>query len=399
MRKPTVLIIFLTVFIDLIGFGIVIPILPLYGEEYGASGMMIGLIMASFSVMQFFFSPIWGRLSDRIGRRPVLLISLAGGAVAYGIFTLASTVAGKPGLWLLLASRAFAGVCGGNISVAQAYIADITPPENRSARMGLIGMAFGLGFILGPPIGALSAQFGPAVPGWVATSLCTANFLLACFNLPESWKPTSEHVAPRPRLKQWLHTLGQPKIGLLIGLFFLATFCFACYETTLALLAKKTFAYDKKHVGYLFAYGGIISAIVQGGLIKPLVARLGEPRLITASFILTGISLVILPFVTSLHGLLLALALLAIGTSLNRPPTFGMISMLTPAVEQGSTMGVAQSAGSLSRIFGPIFAGFLFDFHPSLPYVICGIISGIAGILAWAFLCRPKAVQPVVSLP
>lgn len=389
MRKPSLLVIFLTVFIDLIGFGIVMPLLPLYSQRFGASGLTIGLIIASFSVMQFLFSPIWGRWSDRIGRRPVLLLSLGAGTVSYVIFALASSMQGTAGLWLLLASRTFAGICGGNITVAQAYIADITPPEQRSARMGLIGVAFGLGFIFGPVIGALSARWGLAAPGWVAAALCGVNFLLACAVLPESWKPTSEPMAARPRFNQWRHTLQQPRIGLLIGLFFLATFCFACYETTLALLASNLFHYDQEHVGYLFAYGGVISTFVQGGLIQRLVQKFGESRLIMISFVLLGLSLATLPYLGLLWTFLLGLAVMSLGSSINRPPIFGMISVLTPAHEQGANLGVAQSAGSLARIAGPIFAAALFDAYPALPYLACGGIAIVAAGLAWRYLCQP----------
>src|SRR5205809_1202948 len=218
MKKPSVFIIFLTVFIDLIGFGIVLPLLPIYSKTFGASGWQIGVLMASYSVMQFLFSPVWGRLSDRIGRRPVLLVSTAGAAVSYALFALGSGLGGHLALGALLLSRMFAGICGANITVAQAYIADITPPEERSKRMGLIGMAFGLGFICGPPLGSLGIHlFGFRGPGWLAAGLCAINFLLALSILPESWKPSSEQVPSRPHLDQWLHTLRHPKIGLLIG--------------------------------------------------------------------------------------------------------------------------------------------------------------------------------------
>ncbi|MFN3409341.1 MAG: MFS transporter, partial [Limisphaerales bacterium] len=169
MKKPSLLVIFLTVFLDLVGFGIVLPQLPLFAETYQAGGLALGLLMASFSAMQFLFAPWWGRLSDRIGRRPVLLISIAGSAVAYVWFALATRLEGQTALAMIIASRVFAGFCGANITVAQAYIADITPPEQRSKRMGLIGMAFGLGFVFGPWIGGKSAVWlGPGGPGWVA---------------------------------------------------------------------------------------------------------------------------------------------------------------------------------------------------------------------------------------
>src|SRR5947208_5896023 len=254
MKRPSVFIIFLTVFIDLIGFGIVLPLLPIYSKTFGANGWQIGVLMASYSVMQFLFSPVWGRLSDRIGRRPVLLVSTAGAAVSYSVFALGSGLNGQLALAVLLLSRMFAGICGANITVAQAYIADITPVEERSKRMGLIGMAFGLGFIFGPALSSLSLSgftvpfldirfsgFGLQGPGWVAAGLCAVNFLFALSKLPESWRPSSEHVKPRPRFAQWLHTLGQPELGLLNGLFFLTTFCFTCFDTTSGLLVSENF--------------------------------------------------------------------------------------------------------------------------------------------------------------
>src|SRR5438876_5522544 len=418
MKKPSVFIIFLTVFIDLIGFGIVLPLLPIYSKTFGASGWQIGVLMASYSVMQFLFSPVWGRLSDRIGRRPVLLVSTAGAAVSYSVFALGSGLTGQVALVVLLISRMFAGICGANITVAQAYIADITPAEDRSRRMGLIGMAFGLGFIFGPALSSISLSgfaipllhirfdgFGLQGPGWVAACLCAANFLFAFARLPESWRPNSEQVKPRPRFRQWIHTLNQPMVGLLIGLFCLATFCFTCFETTLGLLVSENFHLDLestrdiKCVGYLFAYCGIIGAVIQGGAIGRAVKKMGEPKLIALSLVFTAISLALLPFIKGTAPLswkilfhpegvrwlfmLFALALLAIGSSLTRPPLFGLLSNLTPAHEQGATIGVAQGAGSLARILGPIFATTTLHYLPPLPYLTCtGVLLGTAVVFA-----------------
>lgn len=430
MRKPSLLVIFLTVFIDLVGFGIVLPLLPIYSDTFGASGLMVGVIMASFSAMQFLFAPIWGRLSDRIGRRPVLLVSTAGAAISYAVFGYGSTLAGTTALTVLLLSRVVAGICGANITVAQAYIADITPPEQRSKRMGLIGMAFGLGFVFGPAIGALSIKlFGLTGPGWVASALCAANLLLAMAVLPESREPGSAPASQRPRLSQWAHVLRQPNIGLLVFVFFLATFCFACFETTLGLLVARNFQLvdpslkltsldllDRKRFGeaataatILFSYCGIVGAFVQGGPLSRLVKRLGEPKLIAVSLFLVSLSLAPLPFI---HGssklswstlfdgtglpwwqLFGALALLAIGSGLTRPPLFGMLSVLTPAHEQGETIGVAQSAGSLARILGPIFAGSLFHFHPTWPYLACAGLALVTGLLAWMKLVK---IEPML---
>jgi MFS family permease len=402
MRKPSVLIIFLTVFIDLIGFGIVIPLLPLYAKFFQANRFEIGALMATFSAMQFIFAPRLGRLSDRIGRRPVLLISTAGAVVAYALFAYGSGLSGHAALLILFVSRAFAGICGGNIGVAQAYIADITPPADRSRKMGLIGMAFGLGFIFGPPLGALArAKFGPSGPGWVAASLCAANFLLTLSILPESWKPGADHVAPRPHLDQWLHTVRRPKVGLLIGVFFLATFCFTCFETTLGLLICSRFNIDSeskqgiKMVGYLFMYAGIVGALVQGGATGRLVKAMGEPKLVAVSLLLVAISLAALPFASNWTGILVFLGLLSIGSSMTRPPVFGMISHLTNAQEQGTTIGVAQSAGALARIFGPLFASILFFTIPYLPYVICAGLALLTGLFAWQRLTRHS--EPVLD--
>ena len=399
MRKPSVLVIFLTVFIDLIGFGIIVPFIQSFGVHFGASVIAIGFIFASFSAMQFIFSPIWGRLSDRYGRRPILLMSTAGAAISYVIFARSTGLENHhAALWLMVVSRVFAGICGGNITVAQAYIADITPPEHRSKRMGLIGMAFGLGFVFGPIIGAASLHyFGDTGPGWVAAAMCATNFLLALFILPESHRPDSAQAPPRPHLDQWVHTLTTPKVGLLVIVFFFTTFCFSCFETTLALLLNDNFhlgfernATSATTVGYLFFYCGVIGAIVQGGAIGRLVKKMGEPKLIALSLVLTAASFVMIPYLKGTSALswkvlfqhdglpwvwlLLVLALLSVGTNLTRPPLFGMLSNLTPAHEQGATIGVAQGAGSLARILGPVFATALLAYSPPLPYLICAAV-------------------------
>jgi multidrug resistance protein len=399
MRKPSVLVIFLTVFIDLVGFGIIVPLIPSYSEHLGARTYVIGLIFASYSAMQFIFSPIWGRLSDRYGRRPILLISTAGAAASYVLFARATGLENHTAaLWLMVVSRSFAGICGGNITVAQAYIADITPPAERSKKMGLIGMAFGLGFILGPFIGGVSLRhLGDTGPGWVAAAMCAANFLLAWFILTESHQPDSAQAPPRPHLDQWAHTLSQPKVGMLVIVFFLSTFCFSCFESTLPLLVGANFHLDFKRdatsastIAYLFVYCGLVGALVQGGAIGRLVKKMGEPRLIALSLILTAASFLWIPFLQGASNLswkvllqhdglpwvwlLLALALLSVGTSLTRPPLFGMLSNLTPAHEQGATIGVAQGAGSLARILGPVFATALLAYSPPLPYLICAAV-------------------------
>jgi MFS transporter, DHA1 family, tetracycline resistance protein len=400
-RKPSLLVIFLSVFIDLIGFGIVLPLLPGYAEDnfrpdFSAKGLVIGGIIASFSAMQFFFAPVWGRLSDRIGRRPVMLISNLGAAGSYALFAIACSLTGTTGLIWILISRIFAGICGANLAVASAYIADISPPEKRSARMGLIGMAFGLGFIFGPALGAFAIEIfhSKSAPGWVAAGFCAGNFILGWFILGESRKPNSEHVVARPKVNQWAHTLTRPKLGMLISVFFLATFCFTCFEATFPLLAKHQFSFGGENlnhrIGYLFTYAGVIAALVQG-VIGRLVKTFGEPKLIFASLLVFALGLAGLPFANGLPEILAVLALLAIGSGLNRPPVFGMISLKSSPHEQGANLGVAQSFGSLARILGPVFASTLFFVDVRLPYLICGGVALLTALFAWKSLCRDDA--------
>lgn len=393
-KKPSVGIIFLTVFIDLIGFGIILPLMPIFSMNFFECGWFVGVLVASYSLMQFLFAPFWGRLSDRIGRRPVLLASTACAAFSYLLFAYGCYVQGMTGAWIILASRTLAGFCGANIGVAQAYIADITPPEQRSKRMGLIGMAFGLGFIFGPAIGGVAVTLGYAGPGLVAAGLCMLNFVFAYFMLPESWTPSAEHVPDRPHLEQWKRVFARPGIATLIVVFFLATFCFTCFETTLGLIVRDNFHLDRHNpadsrtISWLFVYCGLIGALVQGGLVGRFVERLGEPAVIAISLVLTAIGLAPLAFVDTWTALLLWMVPLSIGSSLSRPPIFGLLSRLTPANEQGATIGVAQSAGSLSRIAGPMFAGALYHHFTSLPYLICTVLALAAAAIAWTKLKR-----------
>jgi MFS family permease len=401
MKKKSLGIIFLTVLIDLVGFGLILPLIPIYANSFKASGPIIAVIFTSYSLMQFVFAPLWGRLSDRIGRRPVLLTSTACACVSYAIFAIGSGMESKAlALWVMLLSRIFAGICGANITVAQAYIADITPPEQRSARMGLVGMAFGLGFILGPVLGGLSAKyFGLTGPGWTAATLCAINFIWATLMLAESWQPAAHYQTQRAHLDQWMHILRMPRMNLLIGIFFLATFCFSCFETSIGLLVEKNFHIAEQHgldsvlgtISWLIAYCGLIGAMVQGGLLRRLVKRMGEPKLIAASLFIAAIGIAVLPFLMSWAMLLPALAVFSIGSSLTRPPVFGMISMLTPAHEQGSTIGVAQGVGSLARIAGPVFAiGIFGKDHLPIPYLCCAFLCFVTACIATRYLSLPK---------
>lgn len=414
MRKPSLLIVWLTVFIDLIGFGIVVPLVPVFTKRFDASSLTIGLVLACFSALQFVFAPIWGRLSDKVGRRPIMLLSTAGATISYAIFAFGSGLQDTTSALITLGiARAFAGAFGGNITVAQAYIADITPPENRSKKMGLIGMAFGLGFIFGPAIGGVSLKYlGITGPGWVAAGFCAVNFLLALAILPESRQPSSDQAPERPHLAQWRHTFTTPGVGLLVIVFFLATLCFSCFEVTLALMVCANFGLDIKDnattatvATYLFVYCGLISAFVQGGMIGRIVKKLGEPKVITLSLILTAASLALLPFIKgsgllswgilaqtegrAWWALLGALGLLAIGSSLTRPPLFGLLSNLTSAQEQGANIGVAQGSASLARIIGQFSAPIIF-----LEVSHYALFVGCAAVLLLTSIFVAKNLSP-----
>jgi MFS family permease len=342
-----------------------------------------------------------------------MLLSTAGATISYAIFAFGSGLQDTTSALITLGvARAFAGAFGGNITVAQAYIADITPPENRSKRMGLIGMAFGLGFIFGPAIGGVSLKYlGITGPGWVAAAFCAVNFLLALAILPESRQPSSEQAPERPHLDQWRHTLTTPGIGLLVIVFFLSTLCFSCFEVTLALLVCDNFGLDIKKpetlgvvATYLFVYCGLIAAFVQGGMIGRIVKKFGEPKVISLSLIMTATSLALLPFIKgsgllswgilarpeghSWWALLGALGLLALGSSLTRPPLFGLLSNLTSAHEQGSNIGVAQGAGSLARIIGQFSAPIIL-----LEVNSYSLFIGCAGVLFLTSLIVAKKLS------
>jgi multidrug resistance protein len=402
MKKASIAIIFLTVLIDLVGFGLILPLIPIYSKNFHASGFVSGVIVSSYSVMQFVFAPVWGRVSDRIGRRPVLLGSTACACLSYVIFAVGSGLSGNLALWVILLSRLFAGICGANITVAQAYIADITPPEKRSSKMGLIGMAFGLGFILGPILGAAGTEYiGMRAPGWTAAALCAVNFIWTFARLAESWRPAAHYTTQRPHVEQWLHVLRAPRLNLLVGIFFLATFCFACFETTIGWLIIRNFSIDTTKslgvVSLLIAYCGVIGAGVQGGLTGRLVNKMGEPKLIALSLFVASAGIALMPYLTHWGTLLAGLGIFSIGSNLTRPPVFGMISMLTPSHEQGATLGVAQGVGSLARIVGPVFAGSLFVLNAPLPYLICGALCLLTSFVTVQFLTRGEAPAREIS--
>jgi DHA1 family tetracycline resistance protein-like MFS transporter len=363
------LVLFAIVLIDLIGFGLVIPLLPFYGTHYGASAAEVTQLMATYSLLQLFVAPIWGRLSDRYGRRPILLLSLAGSIVSYLWLGFADA------LWMLFAARAMQGACAGNIAAAQAYIADITTPETRAKGMGIIGAAFGFGFIIGPALGGALAgpdPLNPAleVPAFVGAGLSALAFLGTLLFLKESLPEELRRKAVRTgRLRAIGDALRRPDLRLLIGLYFMIIFAFAGMETTFALWAAQQFGWGPSSVGYLFAYVGILGAIIQGGLIGRLTRRFGEERLLLAGTVCLLLGLLGIPLASRVPYLYAATGLLSVGMAMAQPSINSLISRRAGAHQQGEVLGVSQSAGSLARVLGPLVAGFLFaSFGRNVPY-------------------------------
>lgn len=369
MKRSPLLVIFITVFIDLIGFGIVIPVLPFYveGTKFQASPSTVGLLFASYSVMQLIFSPILGGLSDKYGRRPVLLLSLLGTGVGFLILGFATT------LWMLFAGRIIDGISGGNISTAQAYIADVTTPENRAKGMGLIGAAFGMGFIFGPAIGGLLSRWGNNVPFLFAAGLAFSNALLLYFTLPET--VTAEHPARAhagsDRWRQLLRAVKQSRLAFLLSIYFLLIVAFSIMTTTFGLFTLYRFGYDAHDTGWLFVFVGVIGALIQGGLIGQLVKRFGEVPLVVTGALLFSASLFAIPLVrpeTGISTLLLVGGVFAVGNSLATPALTGLASKSVGPREQGGVLGITQSVASLSRTIGPLIAAALIASAPTLGY-------------------------------
>lgn len=385
-------VIFLTVFIDLLGFGMVLPLLPIYAKQFTVdeSGWQLGALMASFSVMQFFFAPIWGRLSDRLGRRPILLIGLAGSVIFYALFGIATVM---KSLTLLFVARIGAGVAGATISTAQAYIADTTRLDQRARGMALIGMAFGMGFTFGPLLGFLAvpdrdAEPGPW-PGYAAAMLSAVAFGLAVFVLPESLRPDSESAAAHRTGFRHLGTaLAVPSIGAILAAMFIAIFSFANFETTLSLLIKGgvpevPFDFSWKMVCLTYAYIGLTLSLVQGGLVRRLAGRVSEGLLAGGGAVaeMSGMALMIAAtHWESIPLLFVGLAVVVSGFAFMQPNLNALLSRRSDPRQQGIVLGMGQSVSSLSRILGAALGIPMLFWSWFIPYA-AGIILMLLGLL------------------
>ena len=381
-------VIFITVFIDLLGFGIIIPLLPFYAQSFGASAFEIGLLGTSFSLMQFLFSPVWGRWSDRVGRKPIILVGLLGSCLSYVMLAVAAS------LPMLFIARIVGGIAGANIPTAQAYIADVTTPENRARGMGMVGAAFGLGFIFGPALGGVLSRISPETPMWCAAALCGANLVAAWFLLPESRVVTSTSRT-LGRLEAFRHAMKKPTLVILLAIYFIVIMAFSGFEATFALFSEARFGYTAASIGFLFTFIGVVLAVVQGVLVGRVVKRVGERRLIPLAITSIAVSIGMLPFVWNVPGLLVALALLAVGMGFNSPSITSMVSRLSDADDQGGILGLASSLASLGRVAGPAWGGYLYDqFGMTTPYLTASALLFIALVVALAGLKDNGAPVP-----
>jgi len=383
MKKSPLASILSIVFIDLVGFGMIIPILPLYAQRFQATEWQIGLLLASYSFMQFLASPVLGSLSDRYGRKPVLLCSLIGSAVGYMLMANAVSLA------TLFAARILAGISGASVGTASAYIADITPPENRSKRIGLIGAAFGVGFVLGPAIGGILSHFSVAAPFWFAAILSILNAIIMWIVLPEPERHAVRQQGP-VNLRETFEQAGSWRLAVITITYFIGIAGFAIVTVIYAQVSNRRFDLNQSQISYIFVMMGLIGAMIQGGAIGRLAKRFGDVDLAITGFAVMALSMMAMPLAHSIPVFLVFSAGLAMGNSLSQPTISAIASKGASPALQGRVLGIVQSAGSLGRVFGPVIAGILLTSdhlrsngrYGNTPFLVGGFIMGIAFVLA-----------------
>ena len=363
-----------TVALDLVGFGIVVPILGRYAERFGANGLQVGLMFASFSVAQMVFAPILGRISDKVGRKPVIVFSLIGTAVG-------SFVTGAAGaLWVLFLGRILDGASGASVAVAQGAVADIAPPEQRARLMGMLGAAFGVGFVVGPALGGLAALGGPHVPFYLAGSIAAINAVAAMIRLPET-KPDTSHITE----KSQRGTALSPALKRFALVGFLSMLGFAGFEATFSIWGQKQFGFTEGSASIVFVFVGVTLVAVQGGLIGPLTQRLGSRKLLRIGLSLVAVGLLLLGFTTTWPMLFVALFLLSLGQGMSGPSGGALVAELAPVERRGEAIGYQQSTAAFGRVAGPVADGALFE-HVGIssPFLVSGILIVFAVGSVWS---------------
>ena len=376
-------IIWTTVALDLVGFGIVVPILGRYAERFGANGLQVGLMFASFSVAQMVFAPILGRISDKVGRKPVIVFSLIGTAVG-------SFVTGAAGaLWVLFLGRILDGASGASVAVAQGAVADIAPPEQRARLMGMLGAAFGVGFVVGPALGGLAALGGPHVPFYLAGSIAAVNAVAAMIRLPET-KPDTSHITEKHQRGSAL----SPALKRFALVGFLSMLGFAGFEATFSIWGEKQFGFTEGSASIVFVFVGVTLVAVQGGLIGPLTQRLGSRKLLRIGLSLVAVGLLLLGVTTTWPMLFVALFLLSLGQGMSGPSGSALVAELAPVERRGEAIGYQQSTAAFGRVAGPVMAGALFD-HVGInsQFLVSGILIIFAVGSVWS-ITRAAVTTP-----
>lgn len=359
-KKSSLSLIFLVVFVDLLGFGILIPILPTFAvKSLLLPESAIGIVLAVYSLVQFIFNPIFGSLSDKYGRRKIILITLLLNASGYILFAFTHS------FLMLLISRVVAGIGGSSIGVAQAYIADVTTKENRSKGMGLIGVAFGLGFVFGPIIGGLLSHFGYMITGFAAAGFSFLAFSFSLFLLPESLTEEKKNLVVKRKIfdvNAFKRVLSNKLISVVILLFFIVTFSVANIYGTFALLGHSVYGFTDMQNGMVFGVVGIVGAIVQGGLIGRLAKKYSDQKLITVGTFLLMIGLAFIPYGINMTGVIIITCVMSVGTGILQPILLSLVSKVAPENEQGIVLGVNQSFSSFARMLGPLWGGFSYQY-------------------------------------
>jgi len=382
----------LTIFIDTVGFGIVLPLLPYFAEQFGATPLMVTLLATVYSFAQFVFAPIWGRMSDRLGRRPVILLTLGGLVIGYVSLTLAGS------LFVLFLARAFTGAMAANMGVVSAYITDITSVEDRARGLGRVGAAHGLGFIVGPAIGGLFAGLDPAdldlqLPFVIAAALSATAFSFALFSVRETVTSEIRELAARHQrspISVFRDAIRIPQLALLLLLLSMTPFVFSAVETTFVMWSERALGWGPWRNGQIYTFMGLIAAATQWFLVGRLTRRFGESRLIRAGAVCIGAGVFILPFMAGPFGLCVAFGLIVFGVSINNPSVNSLISRYASPAERGSLLGVSSSCSALARITGPAWGGFAFDtFGRDWPFL------SAAGVMAVMLLFALRLKPPV----
>lgn len=372
MKKSPLFVLFITIFIDMLGFGIIIPILPIFSKELGAADYQVGLIAMIFPIMNFLFAPLWGTLSDRHGRRPIMLISIFITAIAYFVFSHVTM------LWILFFSRLLSGVGSANISVAQAYITDVTSPAERTKSLGFLGAAFGIGFIMGPPLGgwlkSISTSGTVDWVGYVACGMCVVNLVMAYFLLPESLKEKKINVPFNFKVVTGIIIeLKKPLVGQLLWINFIFITAFMLMQISCSLMWKEITLLDEKQIGYVFAFIGVATAVVQGLLVGRMVKAFGETKMLTYGIIFMAVGLAILPLTGKTLFVpvqFIGLALIALANGCLTPSITSLLSKFANQNEVGHVLGVSQSFGSVARAVGMGLSGFLYSSQFAVPFVV-----------------------------